>query len=54
MWIYLSALVCLIGLVVYAISNNPKASTIGLNCFWVGLLAFLLEVGSGRVIALPH
>jgi hypothetical protein len=55
MWIYLSLLVCLIGLVGYALINqstNPKASTICLNCFWCGLLAFLLEVGSGRVIAL--
>lgn len=54
MWIYLSLLICLIGLVVYAITVNPKAATIALHCFWVGLLCFLLEVGSGRIVALPH
>ena len=57
MWMYLSALVCLIGLVGYALTNpstNPKASVILLHCFWCGLLAFLLEVGSGRIVALTH
>ena len=41
--IYLPLLVCLVGIVVYALAVNPKASQIGLDMFWVGLLAFLLE-----------
>jgi hypothetical protein len=43
MLIVLPLLVCLIGLVVYAISVNPKAQVIAEDCFWVGLLAFLLR-----------
>jgi len=43
-----SLLICLVGLVVYAISNNGKAQTLALDCFWVGLLAFLV-LWSGRI-----
>ena len=43
-WI-LALLVCVVGLVVYAISTNPKAQALALDCFWVGLLAFLLTWG---------
>jgi len=46
-WV-LALLICLLGLVVYAISNNGKAQALALDCFWVGLLAFLLTWG-GRV-----
>ena len=46
-WI-LALLVCIVGLVVYAISNNGKAQALALDCFWVGLLAFLLSFG-GRI-----
>lgn len=42
MIICLPLFVCLIGLVVYAISNNPKALTLARDMFWTGLLAFLL------------
>jgi Na+/phosphate symporter len=42
MIVYLSLLVALIGLVVYAISTNPKAAEIGRLMFACGLLAFLL------------
>lgn len=41
-------LICIVGLVIYAISNNGKAQTLALDCFWVGLLAFLL-MWTGRV-----
>lgn len=44
-------IVCLIGLIVYAVSNNGKAQTLALDCFWVGLLAFLLIWG-GRIPAM--
>ncbi len=39
---YLALAVWLIGLVVYAISANPKAQELGRICFGVGLLVFLL------------
>jgi Na+/phosphate symporter len=43
MWIpYLSLVAAVIGLVVYAVSNNPKANEIGRLMFACGLLAFLL------------
>jgi len=35
-------LVCLIGLLIYIISNHPKLPAVGLHMFWCGLLAFLL------------
>ena len=41
--IYLPLLICIIGLVVYAISVNPKAQTLARDMFWVGLLVFLLK-----------
>lgn len=42
MIIYLSLLVCLVGVLMYALSANPKLVEIGRMMFWVGLLAFLL------------
>lgn len=44
MIIYLSLLVCLIGLLAYALSANPKVAELGRLSFAVGLLAFLLRV----------
>lgn len=43
-----SLILCIIGLVLYSISNNGKAQTLALHCFWVGLLAFLL-MWNGRL-----
>jgi Na+/phosphate symporter len=43
MIILLSLLVCLIGLLMYALSANPKLNAIGFAMFEVGLLAFLLQ-----------
>lgn len=40
--IVLSALVCLIGALVYAFAGNPKLAEIGRISFFAGLLAFLL------------
>jgi hypothetical protein len=48
----LSVIICVVGLVVYAISNNGKAQTIALHCFWVGLLAFLLVWGGRLALAI--
>lgn len=44
MIIYLSLLVALLGLLVYAFAANPKLSEIGRICFFAGLLAFLLKI----------
>ena len=51
MIIYLSLLVCLIGLLAYALSANPKVAELGRLSFGVGLLAFLLRV-SGPAIGI--
>lgn len=40
----LSLLVCIIGLLVYVLSGNPKVSEMGRIAFAMGLLAFLLQV----------
>jgi len=47
MVIYLSLLVCVIGLLAYALSANPKISECGRLAFFAGLLAFLIS-------AVPH
>jgi Na+/phosphate symporter len=39
---YLSLIVCVIGLVLYFVATNPKASEAGRIAFAFGLLAFLL------------
>ena len=43
MIIVLPLLVSVIGLLMFALSANPKLTTVGLDMFWVGLLAFLLQ-----------
>lgn len=47
---WVALLICLIGLIGYVVSNHAKIQAICLDCFWVGLLAFLLEWGG----AIPH
>lgn len=47
----LSIIVLVIGLIVYAISNNAKASELGRIAFAMGLLAALLQLG-GQAISL--
>jgi hypothetical protein len=42
MVIYLSLLICILGLVMYWRSVDVKVMEIGKICFWVGLLVFLL------------
>jgi len=44
MIIYLSLLVALAGVLMYALSANPKLVEIGRIMFWTGLLAFLLRM----------
>jgi hypothetical protein len=43
-------MVCLVGLVVYALSNNGKVQALALHAYWVGLLVFLLRWAG----AMPH
>jgi hypothetical protein len=45
MVIFVSLLVALIGVLMYALSANPKLQEIGRIEFAFGLLAFLLRVG---------
>ncbi len=47
MIIYLSLLVAIVGVLMYALSANPKLAEIGRISFAMGLLAFLLQ-------AVPH
>ena len=51
MIIVLPLLISLIGLLMFAPSNNGKVQSIGLHMFWVGLLAFLLHY-AGPVLSL--
>lgn len=43
MIIYLSLLICIIGLILYFVATNPKVIDIGRIMFAAGLLAFLLS-----------
>jgi hypothetical protein len=52
MLIILPLLIAIVGLVVYAISVNPKAQVIAEDCFWVGLFVFLLKFAGN--FALPR
>jgi len=55
MIIYLSLLISLIGVLMYALCVNPKLAEIGRNMFWVGLLAFMLTApGSTALTIVPH
>lgn len=61
MQIYLSLLVCLVGLVLYLITNRPttpppsdlnvKCNVLGLHMFWVGLLTFLLRYAASSSVS---
>lgn len=49
MYIFIPALVCLIGLVIYAISENAKAQAIGKDMFWTGLLVTLFQLSNAAI-----
>lgn len=51
MTIWLSLLVALVGVLMYALCANPKLQRIGEMSYFAGLLAFLLQV-SPKVIEL--
>lgn len=44
MIIYLSLLIALVGVVMYFIATKPQAVEVGRIMFFVGLLAFLLQL----------
>ncbi len=44
MIIWLSLLVCVLGALCYALSNNPKIAEMGRLAFVSGLLVFLLQL----------
>jgi len=44
MIIYLSLLVAVVGVLMYALCTNPKLAEIGRLAFFAGLLAFLLQL----------
>lgn len=48
MTIYLSLLVCIIGLVVFLFATG-KAEKAGNQAYWIGLLVFLLQFGGPAV-----
>ena len=52
MWIYLSLLVSVIGLLIFFGSEKPKIMEAGKIMFWTGLLAFLLTAVGSRGIGL--
>jgi hypothetical protein len=54
MWIYLSLLVAIVGVLMYALSTNGKIVEIGRICFFCGLLAFLIVAGGHALPLLPH
>ena len=53
MLIYLSLVICVISLLMYALASNPKLVEVGRMMFWVGLLAFLLT-GVGPMVSVVH
>jgi len=52
--VWLSLIICILGLVVYCISSNARAQTLALHCFWVGLLAFLLTWGGHVALSIQR
>jgi hypothetical protein len=52
MIVLLPLLVAVIGLLMYALSANPKLVEVGRIMFWTGLLTFLLH--SPGVVGLIH
>jgi Na+/phosphate symporter len=50
--IYVSLLVALVGVLMYALSANPKLQEIGRISYFAGLLAFLLEIAGGHALSI--
>ncbi len=41
--------VCVVGLLMYALAANPKLVDVGKIMFWTGLLSFLLGLGGTHI-----
>lgn len=55
MIVILSLLIAICGLLLYALSANPRVGEIGRIMFFCGLFVFLLQFGQGAVLNLfPH
>jgi len=54
MVIYLSLLVALVGVLMYALSANAKLVEIGRLAFFAGLLAFLMLAAGGHSLVIAH
>jgi hypothetical protein len=52
MTVWLSLLVAIIGLLVYALAANPKVSELGRISYFAGLLAFLLQ--AAQLVTILH
>ena len=54
MYIYLTLLVAIIGILMYSLCTNPKLVMIGLISYGAGLLAFLLNFSGPLVNVIHH
>ena len=52
MFLIIAVLVMLVGVLMYALSSNPKLAEIGRLMLFAGLLAFLLLYGSQAAVSL--
>lgn len=48
----LPVIICVVGLIMYMISGNPKLVEVGRMMFWVGLLVTLMS--SGAIMGALH
>ena len=53
MIIYLSLLIAIVGLLMYALATNPKLQEIGRISYFAGLLAFLIRLTPEALKIIP-
>ncbi len=46
---YLPLLICIIGLLIYALAANPKIAEIGRTMMWTGMLVTLMTLASKTI-----
>lgn len=52
MLIYIPLLICIIGALIFGISQNGKATALAKDMFWCGLLVTLYQM-AGKIIHIP-
>lgn len=52
MIVFLPLLICIIGALVFALSNNANIKVLARDMFWTGLLVTLLN--TAHMVTLPH